>query len=103
MPDIYLGDVGVEFRIDTESTVTSATTAMIYIRRPDGSEATWPASTYTETVLTFTVGTSTESAYIATTDPAGEWKGQAFVVLGAASSKQFHGAPFVISVGDPIS
>jgi len=102
MTDVYLGDIGVEFRIDTESTITSATTAYIDIIRPDGSAGTWSATTYDETTLTFTLGTSTGKAFISTSDPPGDWVGQAHVVLGAGSTITLTGAPFIISVGEPL-
>jgi len=97
MTDIYLGDIGVEFRVDTESTITSATTISVEMKLPDGALQTWSATTYDETTLTFT-GTST---MFTSTEPAGDWIGQAFIVLGAASSIQIHGAPFIIKVGEP--
>ena len=102
MTDIYLGDLGITFNIDTESTMTSLTTGSIDFRLPDGKLLTMPVSTHASevTYLTFTV-TSTTPIFTST-QPAGDWTGQASVILGAASSITLHGAPFIISVGEPI-
>lgn len=99
--DIYRGDIGKTLNIDTESTMTSLTTGSLEVIRSDGSDVTWSVSTHAteETYLTLTFGTSTATNFIASTDPAGDYEGNAFVTLGAASSIQLHGAPFIISVG----
>jgi hypothetical protein len=99
--DFYLGDIGKTLNIDTESTMTSLTTGRLYMTRADGSEVTWTVSTHaTEvTYLTLTFGTSTATNYLASTDAAGDWEGNAFVVLGAASSIQMYGSTFILKIG----
>jgi hypothetical protein len=99
--DFYRGDVGKTLNIDTESTMTSLTTGRIYMVRPDGSEVTWSGSTHAteETYLTLTFGTSTATNFLATTDSGGDWEGNVFAILGAASSIQMYGSTFIISIG----
>jgi len=101
MPDYYRGDIGKTMNIDTESTMTSLTTGSLYIVRADGSLVTWSVSTHAteETYLTLTFGTSTETNYLASTDLPGEWQGNAFVILGAASSIQMYGSTFYLDIG----
>lgn len=102
MADIYLGDVGVIFNIDTESTMTSLTTGHVDFKVADGSVVVALVTTHAtnETYLTFTA-TATNWLFT-TTQIAGDWTGQAHVTLGAASSIKLHGAPFIIKVGDPV-
>ena len=99
--DFYRGDKGKALNIDTESTMTSLTTGKLYITRADGSEVTWSVSTHAteETYLTLTFGTSTETNYLASTDIPGEWEGQAFVIMGAASSISMYGSTFILNIG----
>jgi len=99
--DFYRGDIGKTLNIDTESTMTSLTTGSLYIVRADGSEVTWSVSTHASevTYLTLTFGTSTETNYLASTDAPGDWEGNAFVNLGAASSIQMYGSTFIINIG----
>jgi hypothetical protein len=101
MPDYYRGDIGKTLNVDTESTMTSLTTGKLYMVRPDGSEVTWSVSTHAteETYLTLTFATSTATNYLASTDAPGDWEGNAFVVLGAASSIQMYGSTFIINIG----
>jgi len=103
MPDIYLGDVGVIFNIDTESTMTGLTTGHIDFRVSDGSFLVALVTTHAteETYLTFTA-TSTNWLFT-TTQQHGDWTGQAHITLGAASSISLHGAPFIIKVGEAIN
>ena len=81
--------------------MTSLTTGKLYITRADGSDVTWIVSTHAteETYLTLTFGTSTGTNYLASTDIPGEWQGNAFVILGAASSIQMYGSTFYLDIG----
>lgn len=100
MADLYLGDIGITFNIDTESTMTSASTIRVYFKLPDSATQYWACTTHASevTYVTFTA-TSTQ---FTSTEPPGTWEGQIYAILGAASSIKLHGAPFYVEVGAAI-
>jgi len=78
MPKIYAGDVGVEIRLDTGQTLAGATSMIIKVLKPDGTEAEWAASQYDSTTI-----------YYVTVDgdlaDAGDYVLQSYVEWGSAS------------------
>jgi hypothetical protein len=83
---IYKGDIGTLFIVDTQSDLSGATTSLIKIRKPDGTEADWSASVSGQT-LRYTVvsgdldqaGNYLGHAYVVL--PSGTWRGERFTFI----------------------
>ena len=93
MGDIFVGDVGVEIRLDTKQDLSNATVTKILAKKPSGSTVVWNATKYgTTTKITYT----TDSDDL---DEAGDWSLQAYVEW-TTSSKHL-GETVTMTVTDP--
>ena len=50
---VYAGDIGTEFRLDTELDLTTATLVAIKVKKPDGSTDTWTGTVYDTTKVKY--------------------------------------------------
>lgn len=70
----YVGDVGVDINVDCNQDVSTATTATIFYRKPDGTTASW-AGTPTGNYIQYTTATTDDL------DVAGKWELQAHFTI----------------------
>lgn len=89
MANIYAGDSGIEFRVSVVVDITAATLTSYKVIKPDGTTATWAATRYDNTTLTYT----TQAGDM---DLSGEYKIQAYVEFGPASKHTGETARFKV-------
>lgn len=90
MSKVYVGDIGTVIVLDCGRNVSDATARAIEVRKPGGSETTWPASASGTDSIQVTVGAGV-------LDEAGRWKFQSHVTL---PSGQWRGETAVLEVFD---
>lgn len=78
MTKIYKGAVGVEIRLDTGQSLTSATLKEIHVQKPDGSEVKWTALQYNSTTIYYVTASGD-------LNDAGEYTLQSYVEWGSSS------------------
>ena len=75
---IYVGDIGTVVTLNTNETISSATTTDIEVRKGDGTVTTWTGSLSGTTDVTYTIVSGDFSC-------SGVYKVQAYVVTPAWS------------------
>lgn len=90
MGKIYQGDVGVEIRANVTVPLTDSTLTKYKVKKPSGVEATWSATVYDTTTLTYTT-------VAADLDEVGEYIVQAYVEWGATSKHLGESDRFVVA------
>lgn len=71
---VYVGDIGTIITLDTDETISSATTTDIKVKKGDGTTATWVAVLSGTDSVTYTVVADDFSC-------SGVYKVQAYVVM----------------------
>lgn len=75
---VYVGSIGTIIDLDTEATITGATSATIMALKPDGTEVEWTGAVNGTTVVRYT--TIADDL-----DQEGVWRLQAKVVMAAGT------------------
>lgn len=86
---LYVGDIGIEIRVNTGQPLTGATLMEIHVLKPSGATETWTATAYDNTWIVYTL-------VIGDLDEVGEYILQGYVEIGGG---KYSGIPTTIDVG----
>lgn len=86
----YVGEVGTQILLDTETALATATLVAIKVEKPDGTTATWTGAVASSTKISYTL---TASDF----DQAGLYKMQAYVEVDTV---KWYGETFEMVVYD---
>lgn len=93
MNKVYVGDTGTAIILDTGTSLATATSVGIEVKKPNGSKVNWAGSVVESTKVSFVT-------LAGTLDQPGEWKLQAVVTLPNGTWK---GETVVVRVYPPFA